>query len=400
MIKIENQQHPKEAYNYALSRMLERGSFYGFRAILVLYMVGDRVQMTNADAMVVYSLVMSSLIFSPIIGALFGDLLIGNKKAILLGGIAQALGAFCLCIPSLNTLYIGLLLVVLGSGFYTPNIISTFGKLYLNKIKLLDSGFILFYLAVNLGSFSGVVLLGYIGGTFSYSIGFVLSGILMLLSLIPVLASKESVGNKFDKDKYIIKNRVFKIAIVVLLVAFFWGIYEMASFRMFDLQTKFSSISAFHWSHSLWQSMSSIIMLPVSVFAIFLYSYYYSSQIFKVVVGFIFAAFSFGVLMLLPEIPNEQDASLYLISLLLLSAAEIHIAPVVHSILTKFSNPKYLAILISLSFVPTKVVSLLFAFYNSNSIEDPIFGLQMAMITMALIGIGIIGFFMWNKKSI
>lgn len=397
---IDDLKHTIETFYYALSRMLERASFYGFRALLVLYVTSDTLQMDNAEAMVVYSVLTSSLLLSPIIGALFGDLLIGNKKCLFLGGITQATGAFCLCIPSLQGLYIGLFLVVLGSGFYTPNIISTFGKLYLKKTKLLDSGFTILHLAINLGSFFGILLIGYIGETFSHTIGFVFSGILMLTSLIPILFAKENIKYKFEKDKYAINLRALRIALALLLVALFWNFYEMASIRIFDLESKFSAVSAFDWSKNIWQSMSFVFMVPISAITIFLYSYFYSSQIFKVMLGFIFGTLACGLLLLIPEFPAEQNAMVYLLSLMLLSLAEIHIAPVIHSLLTKFSNPKYLAILISSAFVPTKLVSLLFVLYHTPINEDPILGLEIAIVAMACIGIGLIGIVGWNKRRV
>ena len=162
MEKIQNQKHTKETLYYSISRMLERASYYGFELLVVLYMVGETLKMERTEALTIYGWLVGSLVFSQIIGGLFGDLLIGNKKSIIIGGIIQAIGAFSLCIPSTTGLYLGLFLVVLGSGFFTPNILSNFGKSYLNKTKLLDSGFTIFYLAINLGSFLGILLIGYL----------------------------------------------------------------------------------------------------------------------------------------------------------------------------------------------------------------------------------------------
>ena len=175
MERIQNTKHTKETFYYSLSRMLERASYYGLRTLIVLYMVGETLKMENSEALNIYGWLTGSLVLSQIVGALLGDLLIGNRKSVVIGGIIQAIGAFSICIPSIIGLYIGLSLVVLGSGFFTPNITSNFGKLYLNKTKLLDSGFTIFYLTINLGSFLGVLLIGYLGEKFSYNIGFIIS---------------------------------------------------------------------------------------------------------------------------------------------------------------------------------------------------------------------------------
>jgi POT family proton-dependent oligopeptide transporter len=399
MEKIQNQKHSIETFYYSLARMLERASYYGFRALVVLYMTGEILKMDRTEALSIYGWFAGSMVFSQIIGGLFGDLLIGNKKAIIIGGIIQAIGAFSLCIPSTTGLYLGLFLVVLGSGFFTPNILSNFGKSYLNKTKLLDSGFTIFYLAINLGSFLGISLIGYSGEKFGYNIGFVISGILMLLSIVPIIISKEFNSEEFEKGETSISKRILNILIAFIVVGVFWGIYEISNIRIFDLQMQFSEISAWNISKSLWQTIGSIFTLPISLVAIVLWTFFYSSQFFKLMVGFIFGAISFGILFLIPEIPTENHTITYLISLVFLGISEIHIAPIVHSILTKYSNPKYLAILMSLAFLPTRLISLIFGLFNDKLYDNPMLGLKIGIVGMTVVGIGLIGYVWWNKKT-
>jgi POT family proton-dependent oligopeptide transporter len=399
MEKIQNQKHTKETLYYSISRMLERASYYGFRALVVLYMVGETLNMERTEALTIYGWLVGSLVFSQIIGGIFGDLLIGNKKSIIIGGIIQAIGAFSLCIPSTTGLYLGLFLVVLGSGFFTPNLISNFGKLYLNKTKLLDSGFTIFYLAINLGSFLGILLIGYLGETYGYNIGFVISGILILLSIVPVLLSKEKTLSEIEKTEFQINKRVLNILIAFFTVGLFWGIYEISNIRIFDLQLQFSEISTLDIPKHLWQSINAIFILPISVIAIILWTFFYSSQFVKLMLGFIFGVISFGILFLIPETPTEQHTIIYLVSLLFLGISEIHIAPIIHSILTKYSNPKYLAILISLAFLPTRLISLIFGLFNDTLYDNPILALKIGIIAMTIIGIGLIGYVLWNKKT-
>jgi len=399
MDKIQNQKHTKENLYYSIARMLERASYYGFRALVVLYMVGETLKMERTEALTIYGWLVGSLVFSQIIGGLFGDLLIGNKKSIIIGGIIQAIGAFSLCIPSTTGLYLGLFLVVLGSGFFTPNIISNFGKTYLNKTKLLDSGFTIFYLAINLGSFLGIFLIGYLGEKYGYNIGFVISGILMLISIIPIFLTKEKRLDEIEKNELLISKRILNILIAFIVVGLFWGFYEISSIRTFDLQLQLSEISTLDIPNHLWQSINSIFILPISIIAIILWTYFYSSQFFKLMLGFIFGVISFGILFLIPEVPTEQHTITYLISLIFLGISEIHIAPIIHSILTKYSNPKYLAILISLAFVPTRLISLIFGLFNDRLYDNPMLGLKIGIVGMIVVGIGLIGYVWWNKKT-
>ncbi len=400
MEKIQYQKHTKETLYYSISRMLERASYYGFRALVVLYMLGETLKMERTEALTIYGWLTGSLVFSKIIGGLLGDLLIGNKKLIIIGGIIQAVGAFSLCIPSTNALYLGLFLVVLGSGFFTPNIISNFGKLYLNKTKLLDSGFTIFYLAINIGSFLGILLIGYLGETYGYNIGFVISGLLMLLSLVPILLTKEETLGEIQKSEFSINKRVLNILIAFIVVGLFWGFYEISSFRIFDLQLQLTEISILDIPKHLWQSINAILILPISVIAIILWTYFYNNQFFKLMLGFIFGVISFGILFLIPEVPTEQHAITYIVSLLFLGISEIHIAPITLSILTKYSNPKYLAILISLSFLPSRLISLILVIFNSRLYDNPILGLKIGIVGMTIIGIGLIGYVVSNKNNV
>lgn len=401
MEKITNQTHPKEIFLYAISRILERASYYGLRSLIVLYMIGGILKMDQVEALEVYGWFIASFVFSKIFGAILGDLFIGNRKALIIGAIIQSLGAFSFCIPSIEGLYIGLFLIVLGGGLYTPNIISNFGKLYLNRKKLLDAGFTTFYLAVNLGAFFGVVSIGFIREKYGWNTGFILVGIIMILSIIPILFSEDKKDNRVIENKTNINQRIINILIAFVIGSIFWAIYELGNIRIFDLQFKLSEISTLNIPKSIWTSLNSIFILPISVLAIILWTFFYSSQIIKLMIGFIFGVISFGILFLIPEIPTEQHAVFYLISLLFLSISEIHISPIIHSILTRFSNPKYLAILISLVFIPTRLFSVMIGLFNEKLYDspNPIFGLKTGLITMVVVSVGLIGYILQEEKN-
>ncbi|WP_299778827.1 MFS transporter [uncultured Formosa sp.] len=397
MEKIQNQRHSIETFYFSLARMLERASYYGLRALVVLYMVGETLKMENTEALTIYGWFTASLVFSQIIGALFGDLLIGNKKSIIIGGIVQAFGAFALCIPSIYGLYIGIFLIVLGSGFYTPNIIANYGKSYLNKTKLLDAGFTIFYLAINIGAFLGSFLIGYSGEEFGYNIGFIISGLLILISLIPIIKTKEKklpIGEKTSIGK-----RILTIAMAFIIVGLFWGVYEISNIRILDLQIQLGENSTLGISKSIWQSLNSVFTLPISLIAIIVWTYFYNSQFFKLLIGFIFGAIAFGIILYIPEIPEEKHTIYFIASMLFLAISEIHIAPIIHSILTKYSNPKYLAILISLAFVPTKIFAIIFGIFHEKIYDNPTLGIKFGLIAMILISIGIIGYIIIDKKT-
>jgi len=394
-----NQKHHKETLYFAISTMLERASYYGLRALVILYMVGEILKMERADAFSIYGIFTGSIVFSKIIGAVIGDIIIGNKKAIIAGGIIQALGAFCLCIPSTIGLYLGLFLTVLGSGLFTPNIISNFGKSYLMKTKLLDAGFTIFYLALNLGSFLGILAIGYIGEMYSYTIGFIIAGTLMLLALIPLYYTKAVNYQKIEVIKSSPSKRLISILSALLLVGLFWGFYELSGNRIYDLQLQLMEKSTLAIPKHIWQSLNAIFILPISIIAIVIWSYFFSNQSFKLMIGFISGAISFGILLLVPETATDSHTMTYLISLVFLVISEIHIAPIVYSILTKFANPKYLAILVSLVFLPTRLISLIFGLYRDRLYDYPMLGLKIGLIGMAIIGV-LLGIYQLFRRKV
>ncbi|MEL6865468.1 MAG: MFS transporter [Bacteroidota bacterium] len=391
--------HDAVAFYYAISRMLERASYYGFRALLVLYMVGETLKMEYTEALSIYGWLAVSMLLAQIIGAVLGDLLVGNRRAILIGGIMQALGILSLCIPSGIGLYLGLFLIVLGNGFYSPNLIANFGKLYLNKTRLLDAGFSLFYLAVNLGSFLGVLLIGYSGEKYGYRIGFLIAAILSFLSILPILLSKyPSISTRLDSEPKMGK-RILNIAIVLIAVGIFWGLYEIAGFKINHTQLKFSELAVWELSQNMWQSINASFTLFIGLIATILWTYFYSSQIFKLMLGFVFGTIALGVLHLVPEAPMEQHTLIYLLALFLLGISEIYIAPIIHSTLTQYANPKYLAILISLYFIPNRAISMIFGLFNQTFFENPNLGLQVGMVAMAAMGLLLLLYVYWNKRQ-
>ena len=399
MERILNQKHDKATLLYSLSRLFERASYYGLRSLIILYMIGETIKMPQEKAFNIYGILTISILFSQILGALIGDLILGNRKAIIIGGIVQAIGAFSFCIPSTAGLYIGLCLVVLGGGLYSPNMISLFGKQYLNKTKILDSAFTIFYTAVNVGSFMGILLIGALGEKFGYNYGFILAGFLMLISIIFPFIIKEAQSYDTNDSKTPLNQRIVKIISAFILVALFWAIYEISGFRVYDLQIKLSEYSFLNMPKVLMNSLNFAFILPMCIIFATFWSYFYSNQFEKLTTGFIFGALSFGLLFLIPEIPNEQHVIIYLLSMLLLSLSEIHISPIVYSILTQYANPKYLAIIISLAFIPTRILSYLLSFFNDKFYDEPIFALKVGMIVTIIISIGLLTFTLINKKT-
>lgn len=405
MLETLKKRHNKETYLFATSRMFERASYYGLRALIIMYMIGEILNMSEMDALERYGFLTASILFTQIIGALLGDLLIGNKRALIIGIIMQSIGAFTLCIPSITGLYIGAGLISLGSGFYTPNILSELGKSISSKPKLLDASITLFYMAINLGAFLGVITLGYIGEVYGWKAGFICSGIVVLVSIIPILFIR---SNDFDFDvnttipHSTTNQRILKISFTFLIAALFWVIYELASSSFFETQYKLLELTTWSIPNYIWTSSNSILIILASLIAGIVWTFYYNSQFTKLLIGFISAVISFSILLIIPEKVTEQHFILYVVAILLLAISEVHIAPIVYSILIKYSNPKYLAIMMSLSFFAVRLFNLMFILFEQIIFTKPLTPLIIAIALALLVGVGLIiyRFTFKNKKNL
>ncbi|MBL1280113.1 MAG: MFS transporter [Fluviicola sp.] len=335
------------------------------------------------------------------LGAIIGDLLIGNKKSMLFGGILQAVGTFVFCIPSTTGLYTGMLLVVLGNGLYNPNIIANFGKLYLNKTKLLDAGFMTYYLAINIGAFIGVLFIGLIGEKYGWSNGFLVAGVIMLLATIPVLFFKEQELKIIEETtKMTLSKRIIKVVIAFVVIGLFWASFELNSLASFDLQDKIKEISTFDFPIALYSSLNFIFIIIFGILAIILWSFFYKNQFFKIVAGSIFGLLSFGVLLLVSIVSSEYYVVLFILSFLFMSIAEIHIAAIVYSIITQYADPKYLAIVMSLIFIPIGLISYLLGLFTDGLLENTVIILFVGGLIMAFLIVGLYLFNRSDKKSI
>jgi POT family proton-dependent oligopeptide transporter len=156
--------HPRGLATLFFSEMWERFSYYGMRAFLVLYMTADvavgGLGVDTATAAVIYGVYTSSVYLANIPGGWLADRVLGQRKAVLYGGMLIAAGHYSLAVPTRPFFYLGLLLVVLGTGLLKPNISVIVGQLYSQQDVRRDAAFSLFYQGINLGAFLGPIITG------------------------------------------------------------------------------------------------------------------------------------------------------------------------------------------------------------------------------------------------
>lgn len=267
----QGRKHPKGLYLLFFTELWERYSYYGMRALLVLYLttafVSGGLGVEPAQALSIYGIYTGSVYFTPILGGWLTDRYIGLRRAITIGGITMACGDFTIFLTHSQTgLYVGLALLVLGNGFFKPNISTLVGELYPRHDKRKDAAFTIFYMGINLGAFFAPLIAGYLAedlflrplndGTMHYGFkwAFLASSLGMITGqLIFSLLSKRflgSIGLKPNKQlaeesneihdaplSVKEKQRTRAILILACFVVFFWAGFEQAG-SSFTLYTK------------------------------------------------------------------------------------------------------------------------------------------------------------------
>jgi len=174
--------HPIGLFVLFFTEMWERFSYYGMRAILVLYLVGltsdsnPGLGWSNGDALALYGWYTMMVYVMSIPGGIIADKLLGQKKSVLVGGILLVFGHSILAVEEMWAFYTGLVLIVCGVGMLKPNISTMVGGLYKKGDIRRDKGFTIFYIGINLGAFLSSIIVGYVGEVYGWHYEFSHSG--------------------------------------------------------------------------------------------------------------------------------------------------------------------------------------------------------------------------------
>ncbi len=192
--------HPRGLSTLFFTEMWERFSYYGLRAILILFMTatvadgGLGMQVSTAAAIVgVYT---AAVYLMALPGGWIADRIIGQRRAVLIGGVIIAAGHFSMAVPGLTTFYLGLLLIVLGTGLLKPNISAMVGELYpADATARRDAGFSIFYMGINIGAFLAPLIVGGLGENVNWHLGFGAAGVGMILGLLQYVMGGKHLGD-------------------------------------------------------------------------------------------------------------------------------------------------------------------------------------------------------------
>jgi POT family proton-dependent oligopeptide transporter len=232
--------------------MWERFSFYGMRAFLTLFLISKAggFGWSKEQASHLYGWYQGLVYLTPLLGGYLADRLIGTHRSLIIGGIIIASGHFCLAVPAKPTFFLGLALIILGTGFFKSNISTMVGQLYSEKDRRRDAAFTIFYMGINLGASMGQIVCPKLADAFNWHVGFSAAGFGMVLGLIVYLLFKRrflgTIGDvparrvqqagKTSTAKQPLtpleKRGIAAIAILAFFNIFFWMAFEQAGSSM------------------------------------------------------------------------------------------------------------------------------------------------------------------------
>ena len=222
--------HPIGLRTLFLTEMWERMSYYGMRALLVLYMTGavtgfnPGLGWSQIESQAIYGIYSGMVYFMVVPGGWIADNILGHQKAVLIGALIIALGHFTLAIPIEQTFFLGLIFVVLGTGLLKGNISTIVGQLYEGQDDKRDSGYTIFYMSINIGSTLGFLICSYLGEKIGWHWGFGAAGIGMTFGVIQYIKHRHLLGdagmhpNEMSDDKRKKLTNYLKVSLVGMLM--------------------------------------------------------------------------------------------------------------------------------------------------------------------------------------
>jgi len=393
--------HPKGLFLLFGTEMWERFGYYGMRALLVLYLVAS-VQdggfgWSTGDALGLYGMFTMSVYLTPMIGGWLADNFIGQRKAIIYGGIVFALGYFTLGIPKSmivgheeTVFYIGLFLICCGNGLFKANVSSLVGELYEDGDHRRDAAFTIFYMGINLGAFLSPLIVGYLGEEVNWHYGFIAAGFGMIIGLIlqltlakkylgeiGVVPSAKKVSEHQDnlKERALTKEEKDRTKVILIMSVFsviFWAGFEQAGglFNIYASQFTDRNLMGFEVPATWFQSLNAmfIILFAPIIASVWLKmgSKEPTSPV-KFALAMIFLALGFFV-MLWATMTQGGDTSIKVSMLFLVFAylfhtlGELCLSPIGLSLVSKLAPIKFTSLLMGCWFFFTALSNYLAAF--------------------------------------
>ena len=378
--------HPLGLYILFFTEMWERFSYYGMRALLVLFLISEvnsenpGYGWTEVDALWLYGWYTMLVYVAGIPGGIIADRYLGQKKTVMLGGALLVIGHTVLAIDHLYAFYAGLLFIILGVGGLKPNISTMVGGLYSKDDERRDTAFKIFYMGINIGAFLSALIIGGIGEVYGWHYGFGLAGVGMLFGqMVFVWGQKylkgvgEFIGNDENPNKEtmnkplskIEKDRMLVLFLSFIIVVVFWGAFEQAGGLMniyaYEKTNRFIETINFTVPATWFQSLNALFIV---IFAIFVGKFWAwwkslgkeSSLLFQMAAGVIIMAFGFLFMSAATlEFKENGSSAMYWLVLAYLfhTLGELCTSPTAMALITKLAPVKYASFMMGAYFAST-----------------------------------------------
>jgi len=372
--------HPRGLPTLFLTEMWERFSYYGMRALLVLYMT-QSLGFADAKALSIYGYYTSAAYFMPMLGGWLADRFFGSKRAVLIGGIVIACGHFSLALPWLPFFYGGLVLVATGTGLLKPNVSTMVGDLYAENDPRRDSGFSIFYMGINLGAFIAPLVCGYLGQRINWHYGFAAAGVGMCFGLVQFVFSGrrlENVGQLKTNPKnrketggaeHLTAEEIKRLLVICILFFFsivFWMAFEQSgsSLTLFADRLTRNSLFGYQFPSTWFQSVQPVCLLilaPVFAQLWLRMGYRQPGSARKFAFGLLFVGLGFATLVYASTLTSSGHVNpFWLIGLYLIhTIGELCLSPVGLSTVTKLSPARMVGMMMGVWFLSISIGSFL-----------------------------------------
>lgn len=377
--------HPAGLYVLFFTEMWERFSYYGMRAILVLYLVTKTTETnaglgwSNTEALALYGWYTMLVYVASIPGGWIADKFLGQKKSVVLGAILLVIGHTILAIEELWAFYTGLGFIIAGVGMLKPNISTMVGGLYKKGDIRRDKGFTIFYIGINVGAFLSSLIVGYVGEKYGWHYGFGLAGVCMFFGLVQFLLGQkhlQGVGDFLGSSEKeediealkrpltkIEKDRVIVLILSFLMVIVFFGAFEQAGGLMNIYAKDKTNRMLMGWEvpASWFQSLNAFFIITLGT----LVAGYWAkrklkgkeaSSLFKMIMGLVIMGTGFLFMSAATAEHNSTgESAMYWLVLAYLfhTVGELSLSPVSLSFVTKLAPAKYASLMMGLYFATT-----------------------------------------------
>jgi POT family proton-dependent oligopeptide transporter len=403
--------HPRGLTTLFFTELWERFSYYGMRAILVLYMVAPVAQgglgFDTKHATSIYGTYTMSVYLTALPGGLIADRWLGARLAVLFGGIIIACGHFSMVFQSLTFFYGGMVLIAIGTGLLKPNISAMVGGLYSENDPRRDSGFSIFYMGINIGAVLAPLVVGFLAqhegfksfvasmgfnASTSWHWGFGAAGIGMTIGLIIFVLNRKQLTGASEKvtkkaDEAAVKNnqpltpsdwkRIGAIFIFFLFTILFWGAYEQkgASLNLLAKALVRTEVFGFNFPSSWLQSCTPLFVIILAPIFSYLWVRLGDSQPsspVKFTLGLVFIGLAY--VLLVPGVAltaNGKISPLWLVGLYFLEVVgEMCLSPVGLSTVTKLAPAKLVGIMMGVWFLAASFGSKLAGYLSGFYVPD------------------------------